>query len=313
MSCNAYDYVCRGEGEYTMLEILEGRDLSQIKGLTYRDKSKRIINNEERLFIEDLDALPFPERKGFLVGDGYIDTGAVITSRGCPFRCAYCASPKIWKRKVRYRSIGNVLDELEYMVKEHNVSLIRFQDDTFTLNKARSCAILEGMMSRRLNAQWVCDTRVDRLDKEMLSVMKKSGCARLKIGVESGSDQILKRIKKGITIEQIKRAVSLIKNEGISLTAYFMIGFPGETDEDVKKTIRLAEEINADYNSLSVVAPYYGTQIYHDLAASGHDFSKAHWEYFYHQSKEMIINSNLSKHLVDEFFNINEKCKGKRI
>ncbi|MFA5369769.1 MAG: cobalamin-dependent protein, partial [Candidatus Omnitrophota bacterium] len=141
LGCRAYDYACRGEGEYTMLEIASGKDPAGIKGLTYRGKNGRVINNEERPFITDLDALPFPERSGFFVGDGNIDTGAIITSRGCPFRCAYCASPKIWKRKVRYRGVGNVLDELEHMIKKDKVSLVRFQDDTFTLNKTRACAI----------------------------------------------------------------------------------------------------------------------------------------------------------------------------
>ena len=144
-------------------------------------------------------------------------------------------------------------------------------------------------------------------------MMKRSGCIRLKTGIESGSDKILKRVQKGINVKKIKEVVKMIKESDISLTTYFMIGFPGETDDDIKKTIKLADEIRSDYNSLSVVAPYYGTQVYSDLEKEGFDFDKPHWEYFYHQSKEMIINSNISKHLVDEFFNINEKCKGKRI
>ena len=308
-----YDYIIRGEGEYPVLELLNNIPLEGIKNLTFKGKNGEIISNPERGVIEDLDSMPFPQRDGFYCGDKKIDKGAIITSRGCPFQCTYCASPKIWNRKVRYRNIDSVFEELEIIVKDLGVSLVRFQDDTFTLKKERTMQLMEKMLSRNLNIKWLCDTRIDRLDKEMLQMMKRSGCVRLKTGIESGSDKILKKVHKGINVKKIKEVVKMIKESDISLTTYFMIGFPGETDDDIKKTIKLAGEIESDYHSLSVVAPYYGTQVYSDLEKEGFDFDKPHWEYFYHQSKEMIINSNISKHLVDEFFNINEKCKGKRI
>lgn len=308
-----YDYVVRGEGEYTVLDIVSGVDVRQIKGITFKDKDGAIINNEDRGFVEELDSLPFPERDKLYSGNGKIDVGAIITSRGCPFQCTYCASSQIWDKKVRYRGVDNVLEELEYMVKCKGVSLIRFQDDTFTLNKKRAIEILEGILSKGLKIKWTCDTRIDKLDKEILQVMKKSGCIRVKVGVESGSDEVLKRIKKGLSVEQIRKAVEMIKEVGIPLTVYFMIGFPGETDDDVRKTIRFADEIKADYYSLSIVAPYFGTQVHSDLEKSGFEFDKHHWEYFYHQSTEMIMNTKISQHLIDEFFNLNEKGKGERV
>jgi len=308
-----YDYVVRGEGEYTLLDIVNGVNDYQIRGLTFKNKYGEIVNNADRSFIDDLDLLPFPTRDKFFIGNGKMDVGAIITSRGCPFECAYCTSPEIWKRKTRYRSVGNVLEELEYMVRYHNVLLVRFQDDTFTLNKNRTIEVCEGVLKKGLNIQWVCDTRVDRLDKQMLKLMKKAGCIRIKIGVESGSNEILKRVTKGITIEQIRDAVSLIKEIDIPLTIYLMIGFPGETDEDVKKTIEFAEEINADYNSLSIIAPYYGTAMYKKLSTEGFNIEKPHWEYFFHQSKEMIMNTNISPNLVERFFSLNEKSKGERV
>lgn len=313
MKTGVYDYVVRGEGEYTVLELMNGIDAYQIKGITFKSEKGEIVNNADRGFIENLDSLPFPQRDNYYSGNSKIDVGSIITSRGCPFQCTYCASPQIWDKKTRYRGVDNVLEELEYMTKSKGVSLIRFQDDTFTLNKKRAMEILEGILSKGLNIKWVCDTRVDKLDKELLQIMKKSGCIRVKIGVESGSDEILKRVKKGISLEQIRNAVKLIKEIAIPLTAYFMIGFPGETDDDVRKTIQFAEEINADYNSLSVIAPYFGTQVYNDLEQSGFEFDKHHWEYFYHQSKEMIINTKISPQLIEEFFNLNEKGKGGRV
>ncbi|KKR33234.1 MAG: protein involved in methylthiolation of isopentenylated A37 derivatives in tRNA [Candidatus Gottesmanbacteria bacterium GW2011_GWC2_39_8] len=313
MKTGVYDYVVRGEGEYTVLELMNGIDAYQIKGITFKNREGENVNNADRGFIENLDSLPFPQRDNYYSGNDCIDVGSIITSRGCPFQCTYCASPQIWDKKTRYRGVDNVLEELEYMTNSKGVSLIRFQDDTFTLNKKRAMEILDGILSKGLNIKWVCDTRVDKLDKEVLQIMKKSGCIRVKIGVESGSDEILKRVKKGISLEQIRNAVKLIKEIAIPLTAYFMIGFPGETDDDVRKTIQFAEEINADYNSLSVIAPYFGTQVYNDLEQSGFEFDKHHWEYFYHQSKAMILNTGISRHLINEFFALNDKGKGKRV
>jgi len=310
---DVYDYVVRGEGEYPMLRIADNADPYSIKGVTFKNFAGEIINNPKSDVIEDLDSLPFPKRDHFFYGNEKTDIGAIITSRGCPFQCTYCASPTIWNRRVRYRSVDNVLRELEYMVNEKGVSLVRFQDDTFTMNKPRTMEILDKIISKGLKMEWLCDTRVDTLDEEMLKLMKRSGCTRVKIGVESGSDKILKAIKKGITTDQVKNAVKLIKEAGISITTYFMIGFPGETDEDIRKTISLAEEIDSDYHSLSVVAPYFGTEVHKDLEKDGFDFDKPHWEYFYHQSKEMIISKHISKSLINDFFNLNEKGKGGRV
>jgi radical SAM superfamily enzyme YgiQ (UPF0313 family) len=296
-----------------MLDIVNNVDPRKIKSLTFKDSDGKIVNNDHNGFIQDLDSLPFPMRDGFYPAKGDVDIGAIITARGCPFECTYCASPSIWERKVRYRSVDNVLAELEYMVKARGVKLVRFQDDTFTLNKARTMEILDKIMTKGLDIEWLCDTRIDVLDKEMLKMMKRSGCVRLKTGVESGSDKILKKIRKGISVDQVKETVKLIKDLGISLTTYFMIGFPGETNEDIEKTISLAEEIKSDYNSLSIVAPYYGTQVYKDLEESGFDFDKPHWEYFYHQSKEMILTKDISPDLVERFFDLNEKGKEGRI
>jgi radical SAM superfamily enzyme YgiQ (UPF0313 family) len=313
INLNIYDYVVRGEGEFAMLEIVNGIDPAQIKGVTYKNSAGEICNNEDRDFIEDLDSLPFPGRDCLYNGNGKTDIGAVITSRGCPFRCAYCASPRIWKRKTQFRSVDNVLEELIYLVRKKGVTLIRFQDDTFTLKIDRTMALCEKMLSKDLNIKWICDTRVDRLNKDILQLMKRAGCVRIKVGVESGSNKILESVDKGISVEKIRSIVRLIKEVGISLTAYFMIGFPGETDEDVRKTIRFAEEIEADYNSLSVIAPYYGTKLYSDLEKSDFKFDKCHWEYFYHQSKEMILNTQISPSVIEEFFSLNDIGKGKRI
>lgn len=309
----AYDYLIRGEGEYSFLELIKGRKAEEILGLSFKAKNGEFIHNPDRDFIKDIDSIPFPNRDLFLNGSEKIDRSAIITSRGCPFKCTYCVSPKLWRLKVRYRSVENVLKELEYIYNKYKLPLIRFQDDTFTLKKNRVKEICTGILKRSLKFEWVCDTRVDRLDREMLALMKKAGCIRVKIGVESGSDEILAEVNKGFTKAQIRKAVSAIKTVGIPMTVYLMIGFPGETNEHVKETIDFAKEIEAEYYSLSIVSPYFGTQMYHELEENGYKFNKSHWEYFYHQSKDMILNTKIDPLLIEEFFVLNDFGKSGRV
>jgi len=144
--------------------------------------------------------------------------------------------------------------------------------------------------------------------------MKEAGCVRVKVGVESGSRNILKMINKRISPELILHKTNLIKKIGLSFTAYFMIGFPGETDVQVMETIELARKIRADYYSLSVVAPYYGTKLYHDfINNNGYEEIKDHWEYFFHHSKDMILTSGISKEMIDAFWSLNDYGEGTRI
>ncbi len=307
-----FDYAVRGEGEFTLLELADNREKEGIKGLSFK-RGNRIIHNESRPFIKDLDTLPYPCRDSFLNDTEYLDFGQLITGRGCPFSCAYCASQQLWGRTVRFRSVSNVIRELEYLRTNYNPPVIHFADDTFTLNKQRAKEICQQIVNRRLDIKWVCDTRADCLDKELVALMKKAGCIRVKIGAESGSDRILRAMCKGVTTEQIRQAVGLIKEAGLPLTVYLMIGYPQETNEDLQQTIDFARELAADYYSLSVLAPYYGTEVWNNLEKSGKRMDKEHWEYFYHQSQDMLINHSLDPGLVSQFFDLNELGKGGRV
>jgi len=307
-----FDYVIRGEGEFTFLELVGGLGEAQIKGLSFR-RDGGVVHNEKRPFIQNLDELPFPERNNFLNETTYLELGYVVTGRGCPYSCSYCASPRLWYREVRFRSAENVIAELEYLKTHYHSSFIHFADDTFSMNKERAKEICRQIIDRKLGIKWVCDTRVDCLDEELIRLMKTAGCIRVKIGVESGSDRILKKVRKGITTDKVRKAVALIKEAGLPLTAYLMVGFPGETDEDLRQTIDFAKELNADYYSLSILAPYYGTEILSELEKSGIKLDKKHWEYFYHQSQEMILNHDLDPKLLDEYFALNEWGKGGRV
>jgi radical SAM superfamily enzyme YgiQ (UPF0313 family) len=310
---NEFNFLVRGEGEVTFLEFVKGKRYSEIQGLSYK-KNGKIIHNKARPFIKDLDTLSFPSRDLFINRTRNMDFGNIITGRGCPYSCIYCASKKIWHKKVRFRSAENVVKELIYLKENYNSPLIYFVDDTFTLNRNRAKEICRGIIKKSLDIEWKCDTRVDCLDYELVNLMKKSGCIRIKIGVETGSEKILKRIKKGLTKDKIRKGVDIIKRVGIPLTVYLMAGFPEETNNDIKETIEFGKEIDADYYSLSIVAPYLGTEIYDEYLKSSTIVNKEHWEFFYHQSRYVILNKNIDPKLIDEFLALNEKPgKGVRV
>lgn len=301
-----FDYLVRGEGEFALLELANGVNESKILGLSYKRRGE-IIHNPDRPFIHDLDCLPFPDRDSILNSNSNLDVGQVITGRGCPYTCTYCISPKKWKKQVRFRSIKNIIAEIEYIKRNYGSALIYFVDDTFTLNKKRAKELMQQIIEKDIQIQWKCDTRADHIDRELAQLMKLSGCVRAKIGVESGSDRILKKIRKRETTEDIRRGITLSKEAGVPLTVYLMAGFPGETNEDLRQTIKFAKEIDAEYYSLSILAPFYGTQIFREFEDSGHKLDKEHWEYFYHQSGDMILNNNLDLEIINEFLALNER------
>jgi len=308
----AIDFAIQGEGEINLLYLVQRMPLNKIKGLIYRCHDDIVVNSNSG-FINDLDKLPFPNRKKPYLNGQQIDTHYIITSRGCPNNCTFCASPVIWKRKVRLRSVKNVIQELMEM-KELGHKFIQFQDDTFTSNKIRLFDLLRRMYDEKLDFKWVCDTGLNFLDEEILQAMKSAGCIRVKVGIESGNRDILKTINKNITPELILEKTNLIKKAGLSLTVYFMIGFPGETDEQAMETIELAKKIEADYYSLSVVSPYFGTKLYGDFVKHNGDKKiREHWEYFFHQSGDMILTTNLSENIIDDFWALNSFGKGVRV
>lgn len=300
------DYVIRGEGESTFLELVDGRNERDILGLSWK-RNTVAVHNEERPFVENLNELPFPARDAFLNELSHAELGYVMTGRGCPYSCSYCASPRLWHGTTRFRSIDNVLEELAYLKENLETQVIHFTDDTFNLNQKRTEDLCQRIIENALDVQWVCEARIDHLEPGLLELMKEAGCVRVKIGVESGSDRILKSIHKGTNREMIRKGAAMIKAAGIPMTIYLMAGFPDETNADLRQTIELAREVDADYYSLSILAPYYGTKIWEELKQSNHKLEKEHWEYFYHQSQEMIVCDDLDPCIVSEFLALNER------
>ena len=275
MSSPELDVVVIGEGEETLTQLANyycnknNGNLEKIKGIAYKDSNNGNIKlNPPRPLIADLDSIPFPARH-LLPFESYGTTkngsADMITSRGCVYSCGYCSSSLIMGKKFRSRSPENVVDEIDELVNNYKISDVAFMDDTFMLNKRRANAIADEIKNRGLDVNFIASSRVDMVDKNLLEKLKRSGLGTLYYGVESGSQRILDMMKKGITIKQAENAVKSAKDVGINVIASFILGFPGETPEEIDKTIDLSIKLDADYSQFSILTPFPGTPIYHEL------------------------------------------------
>lgn len=340
----AVDYCVHREGEFAMLDLVNGKKPSDIKGVSYRTCGSFLHNNGTTDFIDPLDQLPFPERDKFWSHEGrpanddekaFIDISYIISLRGCPYRCTFCASPVVWTRKnLRYRDPDPTVDEMEiiksywrntidYSILSQNNkpkaelladavqlkdnAVVYFVDDVFTLKKKRCLEIMQRMIDRKLNIPWKCESRADNIDQEIADKMAESGCVRVKVGVESGSERILKLMKKDETKDDIRKGINCLKKAGISITAHMLTGFTDETDDDLQQSIDFARELQADYYSLSLVTPYYGTEIYNEAKANpAIALDKQPWEYFFTWSRKKILNNKLSEEKLKEFWSLSD-------
>jgi len=269
ISIKEVDFVVLGEGEKIFKELLESIDnrekLKNLKGLVFKEGDK-IFNNGLADFIKDLDSLPFPARHltsykkytSVLSSQKIVTTA--FTSRGCPYRCLFCDRPNLGKM-FRCRSAKNVVDEFE-LCKKMGIDEVLIYDDTFTVNRQRVADICDEIIRRGLHIGWDIRARVDTIDLELLKKMKQAGCMRIHYGIESGTEKILKVLRKGITLEKAKEAVALTKKVGIETLAYFMIGAPTETKEDIEETISFMKELNPDFVHITILTPFPATDLY---------------------------------------------------
>ncbi len=261
------DVVVQGEGEVTLKELAGNPDLSMVRGITYQDHG-RLRMNPPRPLIKDLDGLPFPARH-LVPFESYGASCGVITSRGCVYNCGYCSSSLIMGKKFRSRSPQNVVDELEELVDQYGVRDLAFMDDTFLLNKKRAGDIARQIKSRGLDVSFVASSRVDSVNQDLLFKLKEAGMNTLYYGVESGSQRVLDLMKKGITLKQAESAVKSAKKAGLKVLTSFILGYPGETREDLDKTIDFSIKLDPDYSQYSILTPFPGTPIYQDLKERG--------------------------------------------
>jgi anaerobic magnesium-protoporphyrin IX monomethyl ester cyclase len=271
------DIIVRGEGERTLLELADRvsksnmRDLEGVAGITFR-KNGHIVQTPDRPFIQNIDDLPYPAFKHFdvskyrIFGKTYLP---VITSRGCPFQCTFCLASKMCGRGFRARSPKNVVDELEFLRDTYGADAFSFYDDTFTFDMKRARDICKEMKTRKVDLQWDCRTRVDRISKEDLAVLRDANCQLIHFGVESGSQKMLNLMKKGTTIEQNARAIKWAKEVGISVAISVVVGYPGETPELMQETLDFMYKTRPDYVYMCVAIPYPGTEMYDYLNELG--------------------------------------------
>ncbi len=303
------DIVVRGEGEYSFLEIAEavkgGKELSGIKGISYKD-GKNAVHNGPRPLIENLDELPLPARhllpmkKYFYVDAKAWPMTTIFTSRGCPGMCLYCSAHLTFGRGFRARSAKNVVDEVEQLVKE-GFREIHFLDDTFTLDRKRAVEICDEIKRRGLKFIWCCPNgvRVNAVDAELLKKMKDAGCYSLAFGFESGNQQVLNNVKKGITLEQSRNAIRMAKAAGIETWGFFMMGLPGETEQTVRDTIDFAKELDPDIAKFHITIPLPGTELFELWKKEGVIKTEDWDKYGIHASEVAEISSISSNKLKD--------------
>ena len=287
------DYLVVGEGELTVKELIDcigsgGRNINSIQGVGYRD-SGRLILNPPRPLVDDLDSLPFPKR---VFGDGaYYAAHVIITSRGCPYDCNFCASKVMWSRKVRYRAVENVVDELRQL-KNLGLHSVRIGDDTFTLSKKRVMDWCDEVEKNNLNGlSYSIGSRADTIDQEMAMRLRSVNVTSVSLGIESGSPRIQRVIKKNLDLRKAAETVFMLNKHGIYTDCYFMIGHPSETKEDVNLTINLIKKLNHSPRNrieLNIVCPYPGTELWSLAKDWASSLSIDEWYSIFHQSKPAV-------------------------
>lgn len=275
------DYVCLGESESTMVELLEHiscgfPQLYDIKGIVWKNDDS-IIRNKIRGRIQTLDAIPLPDRK--IIGDNiahYSQKSSIITSRGCPGRCIFCCSRSFWGNKVSLRSAENIFSEIIYLYYTNLMDKdekwggwFNIMDDTFTLNKSRLSKFCIYLKKANLKLKWHCASRLDFLTEPMLKEMRQAGCIHLQIGVESAVPHILRSINKYIEIEHLPLAMQNMKELGILVALTFIIGLPDDTIETLKYTLEYAKKIWIEYDNIEFIGiayltPFPGTDYFNN-------------------------------------------------
>ena len=272
------DFVVLGEGEFATAELLsalcDGKSLESIAGIGYRAEGAARIQPQQR-YIDPLDPLPFPARQ-LVDFQRYSDLRAphgdlmqtpyspVITSRGCPGRCIFCVSSKLWGPRFRPRSANNVLSEFRELATRYQIREIHFEDDNLTCDRERAAEIFNGMIREKMEFLWATPNglAVNTLDEELLDLMRASGCYSISLAIESGSKEVLERIiHKPVSLTRARRIRAHAKSLGIRVTGFFIIGFPGETKAQIQETVGFAEGLDLDNAGLLIAAPYPGTEL----------------------------------------------------
>ncbi|MEM2889264.1 MAG: radical SAM protein [Candidatus Bathyarchaeia archaeon] len=272
------DYAIVGEGEWAMLELVKCikqganfRRISRIPGVAY--KSGETFKMNPPKFIHNLDEIPLParhllqmdmyDRKIELLDVKPVDIMNVV--RGCPFNCSFCETKEIWGHVSRYFSPSRIVEEIEHLMNAYGTKGVYFIGDNFTINKKVTREVCELLIKKELDVEWICDTRVDLVSRDLLKIMREAGCRTIWFGVESGSPRILQKLNKGINLNQAVKAFKLCKEVGIRTACSFLLGIPGEKVEDMEATFRFARTLNPDWCQFNIFIAVPGSKLYDEV------------------------------------------------
>lgn len=305
-----FNFLVLGEGEITFYELIKKinlgeNDFEKIDGLAFCREGKVIINKKRGL-IENLDEIPLPARDLFDLKKYYtaptkktsassFDT-PILTSRGCAYNCTFCLSKSMWGQRVRFRSVDNVISEMEQCIDNYKINEFNFFDDTFTIDNKRVEVLCQTIIDKGWKISWNCMGRVNTITDNMVKLMSRAGCKKIAFGLESGNQEVLKLMNKRATLEMAEKAVDIVKNNGLDVLGSFMVGNVGETPETIKQTINFAKKLDLDNATFFIVCPYPGTEIYKIARDKGFISEKNKWEEFapLTKTKPILIQDNLT-------------------
>ena len=274
----ALDFVIRGEPEQTAREVAaairDRRPIEHVQGLSLRANGGAVQHNPDRPFIDNLDELPFPawdliDRRRYIMPFTNEQFLLVPTGRGCPFDCIFCADSTYYGKKLRLRSPGSIVDELRRNVRQFGIRQFLFWSESFTMNPRFAKEVAREILRRDMRIQWVCNSRVDHVDAEMMRLFKKAGCTMIGFGVESGSQEVLDAIRKRTTVEQAREAVLLCHEVGIEVVAHSVLGFPCDTRETITRTLEFMKELDVDFAQFYCAVPFPGSELYETARSRG--------------------------------------------
>ena len=301
------DAIVIGEGERTLVELArlveQGKDIRHVPGIAFADGGT-VVKTTPEARVDDLDQLPLPARE-LLPMARYRALGTpctVITSRGCPYSCIFCSGRRMFGPKVRFRSPGLVVDEIEQLQRDFGFVKINIVDDTFTLSHHHTQAACEEMLRRNLKIKWSVFARVDRISEELAQLMNRAGCEWMLFGVESADEGILKTIKKGITPEQVRRGVKIASESGINVFNSFILGLPGETRDTALKSLAFGDELYHKYGAkygFHMLSPLPGTEIYERAKDYGIRILSRNWAR-YNANEPITETATMSQEMVKE-------------
>ena len=332
--CRDIDVVVRSEGEFTMLNLANGLELRRIEGITFRD-GNRLISNPDRPLCSDLDKLPYPawhlldmkfySKPNVSVGRGLnLRSTSVFSSRGCPYRCDFCAGHIMFPGKVRFHSPQRMIEEMEHLVDSYSIEAIYFADDMFLSSRKRTAEFLQLLVeNEKLNKiKWIAQARADVVDETILKSLKRAGCVHLEYGFESGSQRMLDIMNKRSTVEDNVRAATLTRKAGLRFSGFIMVGYPGETEADFEKTVKFLKKVRPTVISFIVFFPLPGTAVYKNLLLQNQsipewdaigdpeaagtnyaDMDKAKFERLYSKTKlTLVLPNNLYYFMRDNIY-----------